>query len=490
MRKLLSLFFAVLLTFLSATPSLALPPDTDAPVIVEFTPSKTLLDTGSDDRSMSFTVRATDASGIANLAFYCSDILINTSTMWFLLFPGYDSTNINFDSNAAVKVVATVGISGDQNDHTWVVNFSAPYNRPDSSCSQWTYVTADTQGNRGRGNLSPGLEVRQASQPVDSEAAKIDGSSVVVSNSSPSLGDTVNIRFRVTDDTGIGTVAVFLKTPEPNQAYIGSLIARRIAGTSTDAVYSVDVTIPGSPYPTGTWTIELSANDIFNKGGPRWPVLVEVAGETEPDVADDTKAEQEAPELQVQRAGSQLVIHVDKELSGTFEVFEDGQSIATFSLGGSKSSHVVEQRVTGEIRIEKKGSSGNDEVELAPTRSLLWYQNFNLGLVKPSSLDSIQRAAVDGLARSYKRVNGSWIPRGQTTSKFICTGIYGPQASFADKVDARKRAKLACETAQSMNPGSDVSFWFQTKETKALSYVNKVLVTVKGLETFVEEGLN
>jgi hypothetical protein len=193
--------------------------------------------------------------------------------------------------------------------------------------------------------------------------------------------------------------------------------------------------------------------------------------------------------VRVQFAGSQLVIY-SEETTGTFEVFEDGESLGTFTLEESKKAHIIEQRVTGEVTIRRTDTGYiGEEVEFAPTRSLLWYQNYNLGLVSPSFLNSFQRAAVDGLAKSHKSVNGTWKPREQSTSKFICTGIYGPDASAAEKVDARKRAKVACETAQSMNPSTEVSFWFQTKETKALSYVNKVLVTVKGLETFVEESL-
>ena len=489
MRRFLTAVLALTVAIFPATTAAAEPPDTDAPNLVEFTPSKTVLDTGSDDRSMSFVIRATDTTGIANLSFYCSDVFAGSTSMWFTVFPGNNSARINFDGNAAVTTTATIEISGDQTDHTWIVNFTVPYNRPDSSCSAWTVVSADTQGNRGRDSVFPGLEIRQVRDPVDTEPAKVDVSSVVVSNGSPSLGETINIRFRVTDDTAIGNVSVFVWTPEPNQTSIRGLFATKVSGSSTDAVYSVDVTFPASPYPAGTWKIDLAPQDIYNKGGPRWPVYVNVS---RPDLNGQTEnigASGEQAQLQIQKAGSQLVIYSEIVASGTFEVFEDDELIDTFTLGETKTAHVIEQRVTGEIRIERADSNGSTAVEVMPTRSLLWYQNYNLGLVNPSSLNSTQRAAVNGLARSYKAVNGTWTPREQSTSKFICTGIYGPGASFADKVDARKRAKVACETAQSMNPGSDVSFWYQTKETKALSYVNKVLITVKGLEAFIEEGL-
>ena len=296
-------------------------------------------------------------------------------------------------------------------------------------------------------------------------------------------GQELSVAFTVADDRAVASVEVSISK-------LGSVatmraVASRVSGSSARGGYYATLVIPLSASSGETWSVQVVALDSNGVSSSLARELV-ISG---PRPGDSAPSKSETV-LLVQRAGSQLVIYVEEEASGTFEVFEDGQSIASFSLGGSKSSHVVEKRVTGDITIEEMGSSGSTEVELMTTRSLLWYQNFNLGLVNPSSLNSTQRAAVDGLARSYKRVNDTWTPRGQTTSKFICTGIFGPDASFADKVDARKRAKLACETAQSMNPGSEVSFWFQTKQTEALSYVNKVLVTVKGLETFVEASLN
>ena len=62
-------------------------------------------------------------------------------------------------------------------------------------------------------------------------------------------------------------------------------------------------------------------------------------------------------------------------------------------------------------------------------------------------------------------------------NKFICTGIYKEGASRAQMIDARKRAKAACEYAQKQDP--TLNFWFQTKPTKAASYANRVLVTMK-----------
>jgi hypothetical protein len=77
-------------------------------------------------------------------------------------------------------------------------------------------------------------------------------------------------------------------------------------------------------------------------------------------------------------------------------------------------------------------------------------------------------------------------------TKFICTGIYIEGATAAEKLSARKKAKLACENAKELDndPNSEVSFFFQTKPTKAASYVGKVLVTVKGIQPQVAARVN
>ncbi len=46
-----------------------------------------------------------------------------------------------------------------------------------------------------------------------------------------------------------------------------------------------------------------------------------------------------------------------------------------------------------------------------------------------------------------------------------------------EKIDARRNAKQACDYAKSLDPS--LSYWYQTKSTKAASYKNSVLVTMK-----------
>jgi hypothetical protein len=146
--------------------------------------------------------------------------------------------------------------------------------------------------------------------------------------------------------------------------------------------------------------------------------------------------------------------------------------------------------LTGSISIRRADAAVQSDLTIEATRGLLWYQNFNLGIIDPLRIEGTQGVNLNLLALGYEKLSAfNWRLRDSDVTKFICTGIYGPGSSLSDKIMARKRAKAACEYAQIQNPSSEVSFWFQTKETQAPSYVNKVLVTVKGLEKSVEEGL-
>ena len=120
------------------------------------------------------------------------------------------------------------------------------------------------------------------------------------------------------------------------------------------------------------------------------------------------------------------------------------------------------------------------------TKRLLWFQNVNLGSFSETNLGSSVTDKVSNLVNHKFLEDGEWVQRDSEVTKFICTGIYPEGGSAAEKLSARKKAKLACETAQSLSADLDskVSFYYQTKETRAASYVGKVLVTVKGIEPF------
>jgi len=193
----------------------------------------------------------------------------------------------------------------------------------------------------------------------------------------------------------------------------------------------------------------------------------------------------------VQRAGSQVFV-TSVDLQGSFEIYEDGDLIDSFVFNGAKQAHIVEQRVTGAIQIRKVEGGKASLVNYEMTRTLLWFQNVNLGTFSETSLGSSARDKVSNLVNHRYLEGDSWTARDSQVTKFICTGIYIEGATAAEKLSARKKAKLACENAKELDndPNSEVSFFFQTKPTKAASYVGKVLVTVKGIQPQVAARVN
>lgn len=56
--------------------------------------------------------------------------------------------------------------------------------------------------------------------------------------------------------------------------------------------------------------------------------------------------------------------------------------------------------------------------------------------------------------------------------------VYFVGVTRAEKIMFRLRAKAACEYAKELNP--ELSTWYQSKVTKASSYVGRVLLVAKG----------
>lgn len=193
----------------------------------------------------------------------------------------------------------------------------------------------------------------------------------------------------------------------------------------------------------------------------------------------------------VQRAGSQVFI-TSADLQGDFEIYEDGELIDSFTFDGVAQAYIVEQRVTGGIQIRQIINGVASLVAYDFTKTLLWFQNVNLGSFSETDLGSSARDKVSNLVNHRYSDSGNWKQRDSEVTKFICTGIYREGGSAAEKLSARKKAKLACESAKVLDndPNSQVSFFYQTKPTKAASYVGKVLVTVKGIEPFVASRIN
>ena len=204
--------------------------------------------------------------------------------------------------------------------------------------------------------------------------------------------------------------------------------------------------------------------------------------------------------IKVQKAGSEVVIYNENPSGGVFRILENGVSQAEISIGGYQSA-VIDKRMTGDLSIERISLGNGDslstpeEVDIEMTRSLLWFNNHNLGNVSLNGLNWGQKSDLERLAFGFSKMKGTstfFKPDDREATKFICTGIYGEGATMSQKIEARKKAKMACEAADDLSKNgskrykygeiNEISYWFQTKETKVPSFVGKVLITTKGLE--------
>lgn len=101
-----------------------------------------------------------------------------------------------------------------------------------------------------------------------------------------------------------------------------------------------------------------------------------------------------------------------------------------------------------------------------PTAEIAAFKQTKMNKHTQYTLNSSQKAQIRRSLDRYIEAN-----------KFICTGIWLEGATLKQKIDARRNAKQACDYAKSLDP--TLSYWYQTKSTKAPSYKNTVLVTMK-----------
>jgi hypothetical protein len=92
------------------------------------------------------------------------------------------------------------------------------------------------------------------------------------------------------------------------------------------------------------------------------------------------------------------------------------------------------------------------------------------------TLTAYSRTATALTAKQKAEIRAT-VAKGASNPKFICTGIRLEGQPQALNILVRKRAKLACDYAKSLNP--KLSTFFQTKTTKARSFNGRVLVVSK-----------
>lgn len=389
-------------------------------------------------------------------------------------------------------------------------NFEVPLDAPNESC-EVTATLRDIRGNQGQitglGPIDLTYEVIEEEAPTVSVADTSPPAlvSVRVNKTSFSMGDrdTLSGTLELIDQTGFISAKLSFCgfSAQLNNGSSWTIDAQGLTSTNSSQDISIEsdgrfklvwnfeflVTWPVSEFRCQA---EVSAEDIPGNsvnGVLTGVILTNVPRPLSPEVSDTDEAEStaldpEIEQIQYQRAGSQLILRIDGEIGAIVSVFEDGEKLATVELTSATQVEVIEERVTGVLRFEFQAAEGAPEAQ--PVRDLLWFENYTLN-------SGVRDAA--GVTRVTELANGNvpcansdcdYVERTESKgeiTKFICTGIHRESANFAERVRARQRAKEACELAKrSVSTSSRISFWYQSKATKAPSYVGKTLITVKG----------
>ena len=247
-------------------------PDTSAPTLDLFQLSKSSVDTGTEDRSITLTAELSDPSGIRNASFYCNE------SVWFSLFPGSSSATIYFDSIAAVRTTASVSETGSSTDIRWVVTFTVPENRPASTCN-WRWSAQDLAGNRVNELSYTGqtLQVIEGTVPPDTSAPTLDLFQLSKSSVDTGTEDrSITLTAELSDPSGIRNASFYCNEsvwfslfPGSSSAtiYFDSIAAVRTTasvsetGSSTDIRWVVTFTVPENR-PASTCNWRWSAQDL------------------------------------------------------------------------------------------------------------------------------------------------------------------------------------------------------------------------------------
>ena len=156
----------------------------------------------------------------------------------------------------------------------------------------------------------------------------------------------------------------------------------------------------------------------------------------------------------------------DSDIGSELTVKVVGSNISSLALSAvTDTLEIQTPQVAQEVQEPRKTLSS---ISPAPTR---WFVQRSLKVFGYGST---------GITSTMMALIKNQVESNPTADKFICTGIRREGGTMAENIMVRKRAKAACEYAKILNP--DLSTWYQSKVTKAPSYVGRVLLVVKGLD--------
>ena len=317
--------------------------------------------------------------------------------------------------------------------------------------------------------------------------------SIMTKSPTPSVSGVAEVGRALTAITGTWDAGVelsyqWLRDSAPIQGAVRStyLVAPRDAGTQ------ISVEITGRK--TGFTSITRTSAAV----APTWPTavqLVAINGNAAPGqlltVETSELIANESLSFQWQRDG-EAISGADQpyyEVSG-----QDVGSALTVKVVASVLSTLPLGAVTDTLEVAGTVTAAE---ELRPARQLSTFSPTVSPSISPEATQSPTASPAVGrwfeqktirvfarnattLTAAQKAVIKNMVEEHDSADKFICTGIRREGGTRAENIMVRLRAKAACEYAKELNP--ELSTWYQSKATKASSYVGRVLLVAKGVK--------
>ena len=172
-------------------------------------------------------------------------------------------------------------------------------------------------------------------------------------------------------------------------------------------------------------------------------------------------------EVSSEDVGSSLTVQVQAPTIASLPVAAVSDTIEILSLGGTEVPR-LQRELTNFSNTQSATVSG--EATASPAvRGWFEQKSIKTFARNASTLTTLQKTVVRTMVEEH-----------DSADKFICTGIRREGGTRAENIMVRLRAKAACDYALELNP--ELSTWYQSKVTKAPSFVGRVLLVARGVK--------
>jgi hypothetical protein len=172
-------------------------------------------------------------------------------------------------------------------------------------------------------------------------------------------------------------------------------------------------------------------------------------------------------EVSSEDVGSSLTVQVQAPTIASLPVAAVSDTIEILSLGGTEVPR-LQRELTNFSNTQSATVSG--EATASPAvRGWFEQKSIKTFARNASTLTTLQKTVVRTMVEEH-----------DTADKFICTGIRREGGTRAENIMVRLRSKAACDYALELNP--ELSTWYQSKVTKAPSFVGRVLLVARGVK--------